>query len=180
MALLPGSHGLDSQCGTVVVQTYREGVGQKIGHDLIIDVGQWEATIEVGSEGTPSALALEADGSSLRVREGLRGAKALTDKDRGQIRKNIDEKVLGGKPITFRSATVECSPGRMHVEGDLSMAGTTRPATFEVDLGDDGRLSGTCAVTQSDWGIKPYKAFMGALKVRDEVEIVLDVRLPSD
>jgi hypothetical protein len=33
-------------------------------------------------------------------------------------------------------------------------------------------------VTQSEWGIKPYRAFMGALKVRDTVEIVLDARLP--
>ena len=179
MALRPGSHSLTPESGTVVVKTCREGVGQKIGHDLIIDVGHWEATVEVGEEGTPSALALEADGSSLKVVDGLGGAKALTDKDRGQIRKNIDEKVLGGKPITFRSASVQCDPGRMTVQGDLTMAGTTRPATFDVDLEDDGRLSCTVAVTQSDWGIKPYKAFMGALKVRDDVEIVLDVRLPS-
>jgi len=42
------------------------------------------------------------------------------------------------------------------------------------------RVSGTLPVTQSEWGIKPYRAFMGALKVRATVEIVVDVRLPTD
>jgi polyisoprenoid-binding protein YceI len=64
------------------------------------------------------------------------------------------------------------------VHGELTIAGSTRPATFELELGDDGRVTGTLPVTQSEWGIKPYRAFMGALKVRDTVEIVLDARLP--
>ena len=38
---------------------------------------------------------------------------------------------------------------------------------------------GTIPLTQSDWGIKPYRGLMGALKVRDELEIVLDARLPA-
>jgi hypothetical protein len=33
------------------------------------------------------------------VREGLRGVKPLTDKDRADIRKTIDEKILAGRPI---------------------------------------------------------------------------------
>ncbi len=56
------------------VRTYREGVAQKVGHDLIIDVGQWEATAEVGEDGSLSAVQLEADARSLQVREGLAGS----------------------------------------------------------------------------------------------------------
>jgi hypothetical protein len=44
----------------------------------------------------------------------------------------------------------------------------------------DGRVTGTLPVTQSDWGIKPYRGLMGALKVRDTVEIGIDVQLPPD
>jgi polyisoprenoid-binding protein YceI len=73
---------------------------------------------------------------------------------------------------------VEVADGRLVVHGELTIAGSTRPATFELELGDDGRVTGTLPVTQSEWGIKPYRAFMGALKVRDTVEIVLDARLP--
>ena len=42
------------------MRTYREGVAQKVGHDLIIDVEQWEATAEVGEDGTLSAVQLNA------------------------------------------------------------------------------------------------------------------------
>jgi hypothetical protein len=34
-------------------------------------------------------------------------------------------------------------------------------------------------VTQSEWGIAPYRGLMGALKVRDAVDVVIDARLPS-
>jgi hypothetical protein len=60
------------------------------------------------------------------------------------------------------------------------VAGMTRPSSFGLDLAADGRVSGTLAVTQSEWGIKPYRGFMGALRVRDAVEVVIDVRLPTD
>ena len=59
------------------------------------------------------------------------------------------------------------------------MAGSSRSVSFELELSGDGRVTGTLPVIQSQWGIKPYRAFMGALKVRDDVEIVLDAYLPS-
>jgi hypothetical protein len=34
-------------------------------------------------------------------------------------------------------------------------------------------------VTQSDWGIKPYRGLMGALKVRDEIEVVIAATLAT-
>jgi len=180
MALRSGSHTLGRDDGTLQVRTYREGVAQKMGHDLILDVGQWQATAEVGEDGVPSALGLEADGRSLEVREGLHGAKALSDKDRADIRQSIDEKVLRGEPIVFHSSSVERGDGRLIVHGELTLAGTTRPAEFELELAADGKVSGTLPVTQSEWGIKPYRAFMGALKVRDDIEVVVDARLPTD
>ena len=161
------------------MRTYREGVAQKVGHDLIIDVGQWEATVEVGEDGTLSAVQLEADARSLEVREGLRGVKPLSDKDRADIRKTIDQKILRGVPIVFRSSAAESVDGRMTITGDLDLAGTTRQARFELDVAADDRVTGAMPVTQSEWGIKPYRGLMGALKVRDAVEVVLDVRLPS-
>ncbi len=96
------------------------------------------------------------------------------------IHTSIDEKVLGGKPIAFASTAVEPRDDGVTVRGELTMAHTTRPATFDIDVSGDGRVAGTLPVTQSEWDIKPYKAFMGTLKVRDTVEIVLDVQLSAD
>ena len=144
--------------GTLVVKTFREGVAAKAGHDLIIEVTRWSA--KVGEE----AIELSADPRSLEVREGLRGAKPLSDRDRREIGKTIDEKVLGGRPIEFRSTSIDEDV----VAGELTMAGETRPVT--VRRTPDG---GRATLTQTEWGIKPYRGLMGALKVRDDVEVVV-------
>jgi polyisoprenoid-binding protein YceI len=175
-----GRHRVGRDNGTLQVRTYREGLAQKAGHDLIIDVGQWEAAAEVREDGTLSAVQLNADPRSLQVREGLRGVKPLNDKDRADIRKTIAEKILGGRPIAFRSTAVEPRHGGLTVHGELEIAGTSRPASFELNATADGRVHGTLPVTQSEWGIKPYRGMLGALKVRDAVEVVLDVPLPPD
>ena len=177
MALAPGTHKLGPDSGKLEVRTYRDGLAQKVGHDLILEPGTWEGTVEVGGDGQPTAVALEADGGSLQVREGLHGLKPLSDRDKGEIRKNIDEKILMRQPISFRSTAVETAGG-VTVRGELTIVGHQRPESFELELGDDGRLTGTLPVVQSEFGIKPYKGMMGALKVKDAVEIVLDVQLP--
>lgn len=178
MPLRDGSHELGPQDGSLEIHTFREGVAQKVGHDLIIDVRRWEATVEAHG-GELTEVVLKADTQSLEVREGLGGLKPLTDKDRKEIVGNIDDKILRRQPVTFRSSSVRHEEGRLSLAGDLTLADTTRPANFDLDLSDDGRLRGTLRVTQSEWGIKPYRGLMGALKVRDAVNIVLDVALPA-
>jgi polyisoprenoid-binding protein YceI len=70
--------------------------------------------------------------------------------------------------------------GQLTVEGELSMAGTTQPLTARLSVDDAGGVSGTIPLTQSAWGIKPYRGLMGALKVRDEIEVVIGVNPASD
>lgn len=144
--------------GTLVIKTFREGVAAKVGHDLIIEVTRWSA--KVGED----LVELSADPRSLEVREGLHGAKPLSDRDRREILKNVDEKILRGQPIEFRSTSIDGSA----VSGDLTMAGETRPVT--VQRTPDG---GHATLRQTAWGIKPYRGLMGALKVRDDVEVIV-------
>ena len=181
MSLAPGRHRLGPANGSVLVRTYREGMAAKAGHDLVIDVTRWEATVEVGDAGGVQALELEVDPHSLDVVEGIGGVKPLTDKDRAEIQRTIESKVLAGRPISFHSTTVRPAEtgGRLQVEGELTLGGRARPVAANLDAGGDGSVSGTVSVTQSEWGIKPYRGLMGALKVRDDVEVVIAVRLPS-
>jgi polyisoprenoid-binding protein YceI len=176
-----GIFQLGAENASLQVNTYREGMGAKVGHDLVIDVTVWEATVDLAGDPAGSSIRLTADPRSLEVREGLGGLKPLTDKDRGEIRKTIDAKVLGGSPISFTSRSVRGGGGGggpLVVEGDLTLAGQTRPVTAELAITDDGHVTGTIPVTQTTWGIKPYRGLMGALKVRDDVEVVIDTRLP--
>jgi hypothetical protein len=55
----------------------------------------------------------------LQVREGLRGVKPLANKDRVDLGKTIDENILGGRPIAFRSTAVEPGNGELTVHGEL-------------------------------------------------------------
>ena len=41
-------------------------------------------------------------------------------------------------------------------------------------LHTEGRLAGSATLKQSDWGIKPYSALFGTLKVADEVTVSID------
>jgi polyisoprenoid-binding protein YceI len=177
MPIEMGTHRLGPDAGTLHVRTYREGMAAKVGHDLIIEVVDWEGTVSFADDPAQCALELSADPGSLHARHGLRGLKPLSDKDRGEIRKNIAEKVLGQDPITFRARRLELTNDgtRVAVEGDLTMAGTTRPVTAELEMDAGGRVTGTIPLAQSEWGIKPYRGLMGALKVRDSLEVVLDV-----
>jgi len=173
-----GTFQLGPQNASLRVNTYREGMGAKVGHDLVLDVTRWEATVDLTGDPSGSSIRLTADPRSLEVREGVGGVKPLSDKDRGEIRKTIDAKVLGGAPIAFASRSVQgAGGGPLVVEGDLTLAGQTRPVTAQLAMSDDGHVTGTIPVTQSAWGIKPYRGLMGALKVRDDIEVVIDARL---
>ena len=175
----PTTHQLGPDNATLQVKTYREGAVSKVGHDLVLDVTSWQATVTSGEDSSPTSVELSADPRSLRVRDGHGGVKPLSDKDRGDITKNIEKKVLGGDGIDFRSTGVERpgGDGRIEVSGELRIAGTARPLSFGLEIGPDGHVEGTVPLRQSDWGIKPFTALMGALKVRDDIEVVLDARL---
>jgi polyisoprenoid-binding protein YceI len=173
-----GTFRLGPDNAALQVNTYREGMGAKVGHDLVLDVTRWEATVELAADPAASSIRLTADPRSLEVREGLGGLKPLTDKDRGEIRKTIEAKVLGDSPIAFASRSVrDGGAGALVVEGDLTVAGQTHPVSAQLAVADDGHVTGTIPVTQTTWGIKPYRGLMGALKVRDDVEVVVDARL---
>ncbi len=146
------------------------------GHDLVLEVTSWQATLDTGDA---PRLELSADPTSLRVIEGKGGVQPLDDDGKADIRKGIDADVLKRKAIRFRSTSVEQRDGTLAVRGDLELAGSTAPMSFEVSVGDDGALSASTKLRQSDWGIKPYSALFGALKVNDEVEVVVDGRLPT-
>ena len=154
-------------------------MAKKVGHDLVLEVGSWAAGIDPGDAAV--AVSLCADPRSLRVLSGAGGIKPLSDKDRDEIRRNIDAKVLRGKPIEFRGTVARSREDdtALAVEGELTIAGATRPLAARLRLDADGRVTGTVPILQSRWGITPFRGLLGALRVRDDVEVVIDARLPA-
>jgi polyisoprenoid-binding protein YceI len=179
MSIQPGTYELGPADGTLSVNTSRTGAAAKAGHDLLIHVTAWHATLGVGADAAESSLALEVDATALHVREGTGGMQKLGDDDRASIRETIDDDVLKRKPIEFRSTEVQTDGDRWTVQGELTLVGKTAPLSFHLTILDDGTLSGSAVVKQSNWGIKPYSALFGALKVADEVVVAVDAKLPQ-
>ena len=66
-----------------------------------------------------AALTLTADSRSLRVLAGTGGVKPLGEKDKSNIQQTINDEVLKGCAIEFRSSDVQSSPGSLTVRGEL-------------------------------------------------------------
>ncbi len=182
MAITVGSYKLGPDNGTLWVRTKKAGAAAKAGHNLLIEVTAWSATLEVGADSGQTRIELTADARSLKVLEGTGALISLGDDDKGGIKQTIDEQVLKGTSIEFRSTAVQGewnSTGStpLSVSGELELAGRRRPIAFELTAGADGRLVGAATVKQSSWGIKPYSALFGTLKVVDEVTVELAAEL---
>ena len=160
------------------MKTGRAGAAAKAGHDLLIYVTSWAGTLAIGEEPSGTSVELTADATSLRVREGTGGIQSLGAGDKSKIQQTIDKDVLRRRDITFRSTRAQPAGDGLSVEGDLTLAGKTRAITFELFVTDVG-LTGSAVIKQTDWGMKPYSTLFGALKVADEVEVSIDVRLPA-
>jgi len=101
--------------------------------------------------------------------------QALGDEDKDNIHQTIDDEVLKKQNITFRSTSIEGTHAHYRVDGELTLAGSTQPLSFDLVV-DDGAVSARATVTQTRWGMKPFSALFGTLKVLDEVEVQLQSR----
>jgi polyisoprenoid-binding protein YceI len=157
-------------------------MGAKLAHDLILSPSQWSGTMNVDADNpAASSASLSIDARSIEILEAVGGMKGLSDKDRRDIGKNIDEKVLDtGKfpSLTFESTSVSGSAPNFNVAGNMTIKGTTRPVNVALTV-NGSQVAARTSISQKDFGIKPFSAMMGAIKLRDDVDFELTVDLPS-
>ncbi len=109
------------------------------------------------------------------MRSGSGGISPLGDEEKAGIAQTIDEEVLKGAAIAFRSTSVARDGDSVAIAGELELAGRGRPLTFTLHERDGG-VAGSARIKQTDWGMKPYSALFGTLKVADEVEVAIETR----
>ena len=183
MAILAGRHHLGTDRGRILLTTLREGLASSAGHDLTLEPATWSGELEVGADGVPVSLEVRVDLSSLVVREGSGGLKPLSDRDRREIAATA-RKVLSVQrhpEATFSATAFEpAAPdqGGGVITGTLTLAGRSGPLRLTVRPSGPGGYVATASVTQSEFGIKPYTGFLGALKVADAVGVRVEVSLP--
>lgn len=182
MTMSNGTGQLGPDDGRVLLKTSRTGLGKKVGHDLTIEVSRWTADVALNpADPARSGVAVKMDVGSLKVLDGAGGLKPLTDSDRAEIEKTIREKILhtADHPvITFSSQQVTGAPAGFGITGELSIMGRTNPVQVQGAIAG-GRIQGSATVTQSAFGIKPYSAFAGALRLADDIQVEFDIAVPA-
>jgi polyisoprenoid-binding protein YceI len=183
VTVIAGEYRFGPDCGRLILKTTRAGLASKAGHDLTIEVTRWSAQTCVPDEDQGSlaatTLSAEADLGSLTTREGTGGAVPLTQANRDEI-DSTARRILAGRgnaTATFKSSQIRVLPDGGEIEGTITLNDVARPLRLRLTEQGPGHYQGTGTIVQSAHGIKPYSAFLGTLKLQDEVKLEFQVDL---
>lgn len=189
----PVSLGFDREKSHIVARTDKGGFLSAFGagHRHGIAATEWQAeACWDRNEPARSRVAIVIPTASLRIdtpdarrhaQLGGQGGPGAED-----VRK-IQEQMLSPKnldaaeypTIAFESTAIERRGGGQYVlRGRLSLHGRTRAAEAPVTVADLGggavRVTGSFAIKQTDYGIRPA-SIAGLVDVKDRVDILLDL-----
>lgn len=177
-------YAVDAARSEIAVKVFKGGVASALAHDHVVRAARWQATLDVSPDPVAlaadvrvDATALEVDEPDARARHGLDGT--LSESDRAQVRASMlgaEQLDVASHPeIRFSASQIARDGEAFRLAGDLSLHGRTRRIDVPLAIARDGdgfTATGSVRVKQSDFGITPYSAFLGAVRVQDEVEIV--------
>jgi polyisoprenoid-binding protein YceI len=141
--------------------------------DAKSDAGQFVfdmATFAADTEKARKHVGLEGETdveTQEKVNENLRGPKVLDVKEFPTATFDIDSSLATGKQSADKHPLYE-------LKGRFTLHGTTLPLTIVAEVRPaekSTRLSGKFKVLQTDYGIKPYSAALGAVAVADQLTI---------
>lgn len=162
--------------GRLYVFTFKKGMLARLGHDLRLSLPRFSVTLDGEKvRGVFDATGVHVDGAVVRGRLDPSAPPAMMH---GEILSNIADAVL----LTGRYPTVEFDGAwdraARRVEGQLTLVGRTHPLTVPVRL-EPGEAVASVELAPSRWGIAPFKALGGTLKVQDRVRVELHLPLPE-
>lgn len=161
------------------VRTFKEGLLSRVGHDLLFRVQR----LQVLTGGEPLQVQATFDAASLQLvcamRAGERAPDALSKRDRSEIHKNLQGKVLcvARYPEIRFVAEVE-DADTQQVRGELTLCGQARCISGVLTrIGD--RLELSAQIDQRDFGIVLFSAMFGALKIQPIVQVKVSLPVPK-
>jgi polyisoprenoid-binding protein YceI len=164
------------------VQAFAEGLFSAFGHDPVISIRQFTGEVRFVPETfVEASLKITVDPNSLGV------SNDVKDKDRLEIERTMREEVLETakfREIVFQSNNIavnRLAQGRCRARiiGDLTLHGVTQKniwITAEATLDDASlRAQGNFSLKQTDFGIKPYSAAGGTIKLKNELKFSFEI-----
>jgi len=163
---------------SIHVYTFKRGVLSRVAHDLRLSVERWE--LDVNGEAVSArfdARSLKVDGT---IKRGVLDPRGLSDKDAREVLDNTRKDVLQSDRHPWITFEGRAARGSAHIAlaGTLELAGQRRPISLTLQLRGD-RAVGEVELKPSRWGIKPFKALMGAIALEDRVRVAVDVEVPT-
>ena len=164
----------NSEC---LIFTFKDGLLAKLAHDLKLQVARFSIEVDESTR----AIKATFDPSSIEVVcaqvDGRDEPSTLSKGDKKKIYNNVTKDVLRVKKfpeIRFDSSNVVERGDGFSVEGTVHMHG--RSKTVQAGIRADGpRWVTEVRLHQPDFGIKPYSAALGALKVKPDVLVRVSV-----
>ena len=159
----------------------KTGMLSGITHDHNIGVKNFSGHVTLPEAGpNAGSLELDVDAKSLTILDNI------SAKDRSEITNNMNTYVLepGKYPrIVFKSTSISNfkqngTNASFTLNGDLTLHGATKRIALPVNVTqstDRLRATGRYTLLQTDFGIKPYSAMMGTIKVKNEVVINFNI-----
>lgn len=159
------------------VFTFKEGALSAIAHDLELAVGR--CAIDV-----TDALAIDARFAldSLRVLHAVKDGRptsSLGESDKRKIERTLADEVLEVRrhPEARFAGRAEAVGDAFLITGELTLHGRTRAISTTTRV-VDGRQRLELTLHQPDYGITPYRAMLGTLKVRADVRVTIALGWP--
>lgn len=160
------------------VYVAKGGLFSALAHNHEIGVQSFSGSVTVPDNPGGAALTLDIEAKSLTVLD-----KKVSEEDRTKIFNSMHNEVLESAKhphIAFKSVSVsDIKPAgekayNFTVNGDLSLHGVTKriavPVTATITP-QQLKATGKYTLKQTEFGIKPYSAAGGAVKVKDDVVV---------
>ena len=155
---------------TFSVHTDTEGLLSALAHKRLIQATKFDGKIiyvEDTVENSTVEILIETDGL-------LTTEKDISESDRTEIIANMREALATKSYPTMHFSSHNVTPIKegIKVQGTLRMKGTAKKIVVDVKLERIENVlvsSGEFTVKQTAFGIEPYSALMGTIKVADEI-----------
>jgi len=168
----------------VVVYVYPAGLLSAFGHDHVVSSRQVRGLAVEGTAQAPGRADLylqvqdlEVDRPELRREAGF-SAGEFSEKDIDAIREHMLTRVLDAQHHPVVAARLDVPKGATAML-EIRLHGRTQAFDVPVEISrpnGDLRATGQMRILQSRFGIEPFNALGGTLKVKDELEIRFEVR----
>ncbi len=170
----------DAQTARCEVLTFKEGLLSRVAHDLRLEVRRFEVDVDADAPAVTARFEAASVRAVCAMRDGVAAPGVLSDRDLADIEKRMTKDVLHPRrhpEVRFASSRVEPAGDGWLVRGVLSLHGMDRETGCVVTRAGD-ELVAEVRLDQRDWGIKPYSALLGAMRVKPEVVVRLTVPAP--